>query len=162
MKTPETSGLDERVGSEVNAVLAAEADVLFSDDHLARQRAQILQRIEAETRSSRVLTFPTTQPTRPSLREHRGTRWIAAAAAAGVLVGLVAGQLVHSLPMSGRSAAYDMSATDASSPDLQVVSTTLSEEEFLGQLEIAIETTGGSALRPLDELTPRVWDASAR
>jgi hypothetical protein len=44
----------------------------------------------------------------------------------------------------------------------QAVSTSMSEEEFLGRLEIAIEGTGGSALRPLDDLTPLVWEVAAQ
>ena len=45
---------------------------------------------------------------------------------------------------------------------LQAVSTSMSEEELLGLLEVAIEGTGGASLRPLDDLTPRVWEVAAR
>jgi hypothetical protein len=38
----------------------------------------------------------------------------------------------------------------------------MTEEEFLGRLEVAIEGTGGSALRPLDDLTPLVWEVAAQ
>jgi hypothetical protein len=53
-------------------------------------------------------------------------------------------------------------ASPAAAAFQQVVSTTLSEEEFLGRLEVAIEGTGGSALRPLDDLTPLVWEVAAQ
>jgi len=29
-------------------------------------------------------------------------------------------------------------------------------------MEMAVEGTAGSALRPLDDLTPRVWEVAAR
>jgi hypothetical protein len=44
---------------------------------------------------------------------------------------------------------------------MQAVSTTLSEEELLGRLEIAVDAAGGSTLQPLHELTPLAWEVSA-
>ena len=38
------------------------------------------------------------------------------------------------------------------------VATTFSEEEFLGQIESAGSRNGPPALRPLDAMTPRVWE----
>ena len=38
------------------------------------------------------------------------------------------------------------------------VPTTFSEEEFLGQIELAASRNGPAALRPLDAMTPRAWD----
>ena len=159
MKMPEAPRPD--VLDEVTAVMKAEADVLFTDERLARQRARILQRIEEETRPGRLISFPNAQPGQPSMRVRPGMRWVAAAAAAGLLIGVVAGHLVHEFPTAGPQPAQAV-ATDAAGPTLQAVSTSMSEEEFLGQLEIAIETTGGSALRPLDDLTPLVWEVAAQ
>jgi hypothetical protein len=89
-------------------------------------------------------------------------RWIAGAAAAGLLIGVAAGHLAHDLPGGIRPVPSSATASRGPQPTLQAVSTTMSEEEFLGLLEIAIETTGGSALRPLDDLTPRVWEVAAQ
>ena len=164
MKIPEPSETlsDERLMDDVSAVLRAEADVVFTDERLARQHAHILRRIEEETRPGQVIAFPNAQPARPALRARPGMRWIAGAAAAGLLIGVAAGHLAHDLPGGIRAVPSATIARGARQPTLQAVSTTMSEEEFLGQLEIAIETTGGSALRPLDDLTPLVWEVAAQ
>ena len=162
MKTPETPLPDARLMDEVTAVMKAEADVLFTDERRARQHARILQRIEEETRPGRLISFPNAQPARPSLRVRPGMRWVAAAAAAGLLIGVVAGHLVHDFPGTAAAPSSQVGVRGADIPTLQAVSTSMSEEEFLGQMEIAIETTGGSALRPLDDLTPLVWEVAAQ
>jgi hypothetical protein len=88
-------------------------------------------------------------------------RWIAGAAAAGLVIGLLAGHFAHDLPAGGALPASQAAGTPAAAR-LQAVSTTMSEEEFLGRLEVAIEGTSGSALRPLDDLTPLVWEVAAQ
>jgi hypothetical protein len=150
-----------RVLDDASGVASAEADVLFTEERLSRQRAHILQRVEQESRHGQLITFPAGKATSPGrLRIRPASRWIAAAAAAGLFIGMLAGHLAHDFT-AGRvlpnRAAATMPATT-----IQAVSTTLSEEEFLGQIEMAIEGTGGSALRPLDDLTPRVWEVAAQ
>jgi hypothetical protein len=162
MKKPETPPPGGALIDEVSAVLRAEADVLFTDERLLRQRTQILQRIEAETRPGQLIAFPNAQLSRATLRGRPGMRWIAGAAAAGLLIGVLAGHLAHDLPGRVLDPQSRVAVPEVSLPTLHAVSTTMSEEEFLGQLEIAIETTGGSALRPLDDLTPLVWDVAAQ
>ncbi len=161
-ETPSETLSDERLMDDVSAVLRAEADVVFTDERLARQHAHILRRIEEETRPGQVIAFPNAQPTRPALRARPGMRWVAGAAAAGLLIGVAAGHLAHDLPGGIRAIPSAAIASGSLQPTLQAVSTTMSEEEFLGQMEIAIETTGGSALRPLDDLTPLVWEIAAQ
>jgi hypothetical protein len=146
---------------EVTAVMTAEADVLFTEERLGRQRMRILQRIEEATRPGQVIAFPNAQPSRGSaLRVRPGMRWIAGAAAAGLLIGVVAGHLAHVFPSARTTIPAQAITIPIQAPTLQAVSTTMSEEEFLGALEIAIESTGGSALRPLDDLTPMVDSAA--
>ena len=72
----------------------AEADELFSGDRLSIQQAQIGRRLEALEQPGRVIAFPRfAQPvaTQPSMR----TRWIGAAAAAGLVIGVGLGQVLH-------------------------------------------------------------------
>ena len=159
---PDSAVSDARLIEEVSAVLRAEADVVFTDERLARQRTHILRRVEEETRPGQVIAFPNAQPARPALRARPGRRWVAGAAAAGLLLGVVAGHLAHDLSGGVGPVPAQALADGVSQPTLQAVSTTMSEEEFLGQMEIAIETTGGSALRPLDDLTPLVWEVAAQ
>lgn len=147
--------------AEVSDVMEAEADAAFDADRLARQRARILFRLEQEGKLGRVIAFPAAHAERPSMRPRPvAMRWIAAAATAGLLIGVVADHLAHVLPMRTIAPAQ---ATYAQPPDtLQAVYTTLSEEELLGLLEVALENTGGTSLQPLDDLTPRVWEVAAQ
>ncbi len=91
-------------------------------------------------------------------------RWIAGAAAAGLLIGLLAGHLAHDFSMirPGRSGQIAATVRPAPAvPTLQAVATTISEDDFLGQIDLAIEGAGGSSLRPLEDLTPRVWEVTS-
>ena len=150
-----------RMLSDVTTVATAEADAVFSADRLAKQRARILHRVEQDGRPGRVITFPAHSAHGPSLRARPGMRWIAGAAAAGLLIGVLAGHLAHVVPYQWRVAPAQ-SVLQPAGATLQAVSTTMSEEEFLGLLEVAIEGTGGASLRPLDDMTPRVWDVAAQ
>ena len=48
--------------------------------------------------------------------------------------------------------------TTGSTVAIQEVTASISEDEFLNQLELAIDAPAAAALQPLDELTPRAWD----
>jgi hypothetical protein len=139
----------------------AEADAVFTPERLARQRTRILHRLEQEGRPGKVVTFPAgqTHQARP-LRARPGMRWVAAAAAAGVVIGMLAGHYAPVLrPQDVRPASF--AGVPPQTVTLQTVSTTMSEEEFLGRLEMAIEGTGGATLQPLHDLTPLAWEVSA-
>jgi hypothetical protein len=70
----------------------AEADEALGAERLAAQQAQILRRLEALEHPARVIAFP--RFTRPiSTQPHGRQRWIAGAAAAGLVVGVGLGQL---------------------------------------------------------------------
>ena len=150
-----------RLLTEVSEVAAAEADAHFTAERLERQRAHILQRVALEPRHGQLISFPAGHSSVPTLlRARPAARWIAGAAAAGLFIGLLAGHLTHDFT-AGR-VMPSRAVPSATAASFQAVSTTLSEEEFLGRLEIAIEGTGGSALRPLDDLTPLVWEVAAQ
>ena len=144
---------------------AVEADAAFPEDRLARQKARILHRIDIEGRPGRVIAFPASQPAEAApLRTRPASRWVAGAAAAGLVIGLLAGHLAHDLGGGARVVpAPQVVVNDAAAPlSLRPVSTTLSDDEFLGQVELAIGSNGPAALRPLDVLTPRAWEVAAR
>jgi hypothetical protein len=147
--------------TETSDVVAAQADAYFTADRLAKQRAHVLERLEHEARHGRVITFPAAHGSGPAFRVRPGMRWIAGAAAAGLLIGVIADQVAHRVPARQAPGAIVV-ATDAHAEALQLVAVPLSDEEFLGRMELAVEGTAGSALRPLDDLTPRVWEVAAR
>jgi hypothetical protein len=142
---------------ELDAAATIEADTAFPPDRLQRQQARIAHRIELDGRPGRVITFPATQPaimarTRPHVR------WAAGAAAAAFVIGLVAGHLVHEFPAPDSRPVAAVVGTEADAVPLRAVSTTFSEDEFLGQIEVAAGSNGPAALRPLDDMTPRAWE----
>lgn len=151
-----------RLLTDVADVVAAQADTVFTAERLAKQRTRILQRIEQEARHGRVISFPAGHGHASSLRARPGMRWIAGAAAAGLIIGLVGGHLAHQLPRGRRIAPAVVTRAEPSAEMLQFVAVPLSEEEFLGRIEMAVEGTAGSSLRPLDDLTPRVWEVAAQ
>jgi RNA polymerase sigma-70 factor (ECF subfamily) len=150
-----------RLLADVSEVARAEADAVFSLKRLERQRDRILQRIEQEVPRGRVIDFPSGHGQSPApLRTRPEGRWIVGAAAAGLVIGLLAGHLGHDLPAVDTSPA-SQAGPQMAGTTLRAVSTALSEEEFLGRLEVAIDGAGGSALRPLHDLTPLVWEVEA-
>jgi hypothetical protein len=142
---------------ELDEAATVEADAAFPPHRLERQQHRILQRIELDGRPGRLITFPAGQ--QPAmLRSRPHMRWAAAAAAAAFVIGLLTGHLAHDLPLRGDSAAPDIVANESDPAPLRAVSTTFSEDEFLGQIELAAARNGPAALRPLDAMTPRAWD----
>lgn len=138
-----------------------EADAAFPPERLGRQQARIVQRIDQDGRPGRVIAFPASQP--PTvMRSRPHIRWAAGAAAAAFVMGLVAGHLVHELPLNDDRAVTGIVANEANSLPLRAVSTTFSEDEFLGQIELAASSNGPAALRPLDAMTPRAWEDRVR
>ena len=129
---------------------------------MARQQRQILQAIEAVAGPAKVIAFPAAQaqPSSTPAGYRPAMRWVAAAAAAGLVVGIVAGRAgrftgTPRIP-SGSPVAV-VSATNESRR-IQTVSAPLSDDEFLSAIDSAIDGRGGASLRALDELTPHAWD----
>ena len=141
---------------DIGTVMAQEADDVFPAERLARQRARIMQRVEQDGRPGRVIAFPAGYGHESAPRRLRPARWgtVAAAVAASFLVGQLAEHLAHDLPGSRQSIP---STRVASGPTTQARANA-SDDELLGQVELAAIGVGPAALRPLDALTPRAWD----
>jgi hypothetical protein len=153
-----------QVLDEVNTAADLEVDAAFPADRLARQHARILQRIDQEGRPGRLLSFPAASPPATMLRSRPRARWAAAAVAAAFVVGMIAGHLVHDLPVKGNegSATPRIVSNERDPAPLRAVSTTWSDEEFLAQVEQAAFRVSPAALGPLDDMTPRSWDVQSR
>ena len=150
-----------RLLADVTDVARADAASVFGPERLDRQQSRILSRIEQEVPHGRLISFPSGHERTPEPRRlHPERQWIAGAAAAGLVIGLLGGHFAQVLPTFGTSPASQASQPLAPTP-LQAGLPVLSEEEFLSRLELAIEGAGGSALRPLHELTPLVWEVPA-
>jgi hypothetical protein len=87
-------------------VADAQFDEVFTPQRLQTQRARIAYRLAqlvGRAAPARVLAFPFSRQTRRPF-DVRPTRWLAAAAAAGVLLGVTAGQHIHYHPIETQSA----------------------------------------------------------
>ena len=139
-----------------------EADENFSPERLKTQHAQIFRRLEAAVRPARVIAFPRFAQPLTSRTSH-ASRWIAAAAAAGLIVGVGVGQLMdlrHSLSPPASTQARVTPATLPLRIDpsrVQPVNATR-DEAFLSELDASISRAAVPELRALDAFTPRADD----
>jgi anti-sigma factor RsiW len=151
--------------AELGDEARAEADEAFPADRLAAQQAQVMRRLEALERPARVIAFPKFARPVTSTQGH-AQRWVAAAAAAGLVIGLAAGQFVDIrdvLTGGRRSVIQTQSARAVPQPAPQEPAitpasvTTVSDDEvlFLGDSRPSMRI---SALQPMDDITPRARD----
>jgi hypothetical protein len=96
-----------------------------------------------------------------------GRRWISVAAAAGLIIGLVAGQMLHFVPSAAgplRDDGASIQAVDRSGPSIVPASATvpvLSDDELMEEVDAAIELRRVRGLRAIDALTPTPADMLA-
>ncbi|NOT44492.1 MAG: hypothetical protein HOP14_07820 [Acidobacteria bacterium] len=156
-----------RLLMDVSVAAAEGADEAFPEARLTRQRSRIMQRLVQHGQPGRLLAFPGSaiEPAPLSARPRPATRWIAAAAAAGLALGLLAGHLTDRLtPANSRRASQAVLRSLGDTGSAQSVGTVrqLSEEEFLSELDAAVSGVGSDALRPFDALTPRISEVALR
>jgi hypothetical protein len=141
----------------------AEADDMFPPERLAAQQAAIFRRLEALERPARVIAFP--KHSRPiSTSQPLARRWVATAAAAGLVIGLAAGQILdlrHALERPAQTARPTGTAAantqTAAARGVQPAGLSVDEALFYGD---ASDTTprGARYMPALDELIPRARD----
>jgi hypothetical protein len=159
----------QRLLESVSDTATAAADAAFPPERLTRQQARILARLQHEGGPARVIAFPAghAQPESAPSRTRPGSRWIAAAAVAGLVIGLIAGRFGHDASFTRPGTSRVIVARTAEQPELRAAGSTggirevtasISDDEFLNQLEIALDAPAAAALQPIDDLTPRAWD----
>jgi hypothetical protein len=146
--------------NEATSRIDDEVDAAFPPERLAKQHARILHQVDHLGRPARVITFPIghpSEPVRPAARRSR--RWIAAAGAvaASFLVGIFTEHLTHQLPL-GRPETRILASRSVDPAIALAAVTSPSDDELLGQIELAVGSAGPAVLAPLDALTPRAWD----
>jgi hypothetical protein len=154
--------------TELRTEADLETDAIFTADHLRHQQDQILRRIEHLSHSARVISFPGHNGQQNASGAGRvAPRWLAAAAAAGLFVGVAVGGTIlqpglrRSMPgmrvAGGQSAAARLAPTPAvrvSNPP--TIADTFDDDAFLMELEFALERPHTQELQPFDALTPHV------
>jgi hypothetical protein len=155
----------------LRADAASEADEIFTPGRLDAQRSAIRERLELGARASRVIPFPASRPTMDRAVIARPMfRWVAAAAAAGLLVGVSAGRFLATndrTPEPPRVVAAGPSLPVAvPAPAVQRPATyqpgkasAAGDEDFLVEVEAAVTRQRIAALRALDDLTPHAREA---
>ncbi|HUF48387.1 MAG TPA: hypothetical protein VMM93_11265 [Vicinamibacterales bacterium] len=127
------------------------ADDIFTAERLAGQQAQVLRRLAQLDQPKRVIAFPA--PRRGETNSQDGRRvaagWVGVAAAAGLVLGLIGGQVTARLAGSSQSAA-DRAAVATSPPP----ATGTSFFDF----DIENSSLRGTPAGVLDEMTPRAID----
>jgi hypothetical protein len=137
----------------------AEADAIFTPERLRAQQQQIARRVEQVGRPARVISFPSriVRRTIGASTSRPAPRWVAAAAAAGLFVGVAVGA---SYQWGGRrvpGAAFTREANARISPAAARASSAADNDaDFLSDLELALERPHTRELQAFDELTPHV------
>jgi anti-sigma factor RsiW len=141
-----------------------EADEVFTPARLDAQRTAILDRITQAVPASRVIPFPAASARLDrSIVRRPIARWIAAAAAAGILVGIMAGRLLETGATRSVAAPPATHTVMAARPGAEVLSDSPTpmagserDEAVMSEIDQAVFSHRITALSALDELTPHV------
>jgi hypothetical protein len=139
----------------------AHADGALSADLMAAQRDRILRRVDAQYGGSRVLAFPAAGHAASAIQPPQLVRrWIAVAAAAGLVIGLTAGRLLP-FGTSGqpdamwRPAAAGGAVPARTTPVIRSVHTEppVDENAFLSEVDLATAAPRAAELRAIYAFT---------
>jgi anti-sigma factor RsiW len=157
----------------------ASTSAVFTPERLALQQKQIAERLEHLGQPAQVITFPTRVGQHVASTAARvAPRWIAAAAAAGLFVGVGLGVFFDSgarMPRFGvahspaaattvpRPATVAAPERITPPPEPSEPAPTMDDEDtFLSDLELALDRPRTHELAPFDEFTPHVRDVANR
>jgi hypothetical protein len=142
-----------------------EAEGAFPPERLAAQQAQVMRRLEALERPARVIAFPRFSRPVTSSQGH-AQRWVAAAAAAGLIIGLAAGQFfdvrhiftpVRPQQVGGQTARFVPSQPAGGASVVPASAPSVSDEAlYFGDPTRTTERL--SMLKSIADITPRTRD----
>lgn len=155
-------------GSEV-------ADQAFPPERLAAQQAQIMRRLEQLDQPSRVISFPNqTRLARESGGRRVAAGWLGVAAAAGLVIGVVGGQLSARVngvePANGVTASQQQPAAPMTTPAPQptvtpaprpAAPTTAGTNARLDDSDVDLTRVNLPLLGAYEQATPRLVSASS-
>lgn len=144
--------------AEIRRGVLAAADARITPARLDRQFDVIARRLEGH--SGRVLPFPTTvhrTSSAPPLR-----RWVAMAAACGLVIGVGAGRLMGPLGSDVANRWRPGVSARQGAPAIRPAIQQETDEQMLVEIDAAVTRSRTKEFRALDELTPRILDARAR
>ena len=138
------------------AAACAEADAHFDERALEAQRHKILDRLAHLGHPAKVIRFPRA-PHGDMPIGGVNRRWISVAAAAGLIIGLLGGQVLHLVPPQNRRPAPMATSVAPSEPASGlafVPASTTADDGLLGEIELVMQVRATGELRALDEFTP--------
>lgn len=143
------------------------ADAVFSPEHLVQQRERILRRIEGH--GARVLSFPAHEAAARVPATHLGwKRWVAVAAAAGLVVGVLAGRLLHltadqdAAAVTARLTARPAATASAGHIIPAGLTHRAGDETFMLEVDTALSAPRTPELEAIDAMTLRVQNLRPR
>jgi hypothetical protein len=167
--------------SGIRDTAEAETDAIFTADVLHEQQQQIAQRLAAMGHAGRVLSFPGTIEAirEPALSRPTGSRvaagWVAAAAAAGLFVGVGSGIYYDtkiraidrtpasvSAPVDAATPAQAAAPTPVSTPDSSISLPDWMSEDDAAELEASLDRPRTPELVAFDLITPHVREIKYR
>jgi len=139
------------------AAAYAETDAIFDERALEAQRHKILARLEHLEHPAKIIRFPKAGHGETA-SGNINRRWISVAAAAGLIIGVLGGQLVHFVPQPHRlspmaTASAPSIQSAPAGPKIVPVSTAV-DDQFLEEIDLAMQVRSAAELRALDEFTP--------
>jgi hypothetical protein len=136
----------------------AEADAVFTPDRLRAQQQAIARRVEYIGRPARVISFPgrIVQRTIGASQSRTAPRWVAAAAAAGLFVGVALGASYEWNMRRAPASSFSSRDVNARTTSAAVRGATADDAAFLSDLELALERPHTRELQAFDALTPHV------
>ena len=144
---------------DVRTVGIEAADRAFPPELLAAQQAQILRKLEQLDEPARVIAFPAA--TRAQGRESSGRRvapaWVGIAAAAGLVIGVIGGQLSARLMPATPPPAPTVAAVQPQTPAPVQEPIVLPSSLF----DLDLDGPGAPSLAPINDLTPAMTTARA-
>lgn len=143
---------------QIRDTVVDDADTRFPTERLAAQQAQIMRRLEQLDEPTRVIAFPSHQRVEP----RRGARrlvapgWIGVAAAAGLVIGVIGGQVTARVSQRTASAVTAESAaalaslapSNAREPQVTVPINS-------SMLDMDLDTFTPEPLGAMNDITPR-------
>ena len=144
-------------------VVHAEADAVFDDARLLHQRSHILRRLDKNHGPARVLPFPAAAEGAGAIRvlASAGRRWVAAAAIAGLVVGIFSGRMLTHRADEPRTdrlrQIYSSSVRRAASNPVIVpaeLRTGSGDDILLEEVESALARPRVRELTAIDAITP--------
>jgi anti-sigma factor RsiW len=147
----------------VRAEGEAEADEIFTPERLRAQQQQVAARIAHLGHAARVISFPRRFAAGAERRVPRiATRWLAAAAAAGMFIGVGTGIFLESgsRERAPRTATLTRPTHLNASAATRLAPSDPTDDSFLSDLEVALDRPRTRELLPFDALTPHVREVA--